>query len=98
ISRVQTLDMQLTPSGGSLPFALTPTLTGTTLLYSTTPLNYGTGAGLGVGSGAPAENSAGGSYFTGRSDNYAPGSSGNAADARFDPESIRVSPDGKSVF
>ena len=99
ISRVQTLDMQLTlGGGGSLPFSLTPTLTGTTLLYSTTPLNYGSGATVGLGSGAPAQNSAGVYYFTGRSDNYGAGDSGNAANARFDPESIRVAPDGKSVF
>jgi hypothetical protein len=36
--------------------------------------------------------------FTGRSDNFGPGNSGNASNARFDPESIRVSNDGKSVF
>jgi hypothetical protein len=100
ISRVQTIDMALTPSaGGALPFTLTPTLTGTTLLYSTTPLNYGNGGGVaGLGSGAPAQNTAGQYYFTGRSDNYGAGDSANPANARFDPESIRVSPDGKSVF
>ena len=100
ISRVQTVDMALTPNAtpGALPFTLTPTLTGTTLLYSPTPLTYGSGAGVGLGSGAPAQNTASAYYFTGRSDNYGAGDSGVATDARFDPESIRVSNDGKSVF
>jgi len=107
ISRFQTLTMNLTPSGGALPFSLGVTLNATTLLYSPTPLFYGSGAGLGnkidgvtpIGSGAPAQNTASVFYFTGRSDNFDPSkNSGNAANARFDPESIRVAPDGKSVF
>ncbi len=101
ISRFQTITMQLAPSvpGAAQPFTLTPTLTGTTLLSSPTPLVYGSGAGLGVGSGAPAQNLPGKYYFTGRSDNFDPAkSSGNPADARFDPESIRVANDGASVF
>lgn len=106
ISRYQTVSMNLTASpGGSLPFSLTPTLTKTTLLSSATPLIYGTGAGLGtksdgtpLGSGAPAQNTSSTYYFTGRSDNFGTGNSGNASNARFDPESIRVSPDGKSVY
>lgn len=106
ISRFQTLTMGLTatPTGG-LPFTLTPTLTKTTLLSSSTPLAYGTGAGLGnkangqpLGSGAPSQNSAGTYYFTGRSDNYAPGLSTDPLNARFDPESVRLSNDGKNVF
>lgn len=106
ISRFHTITMDLTATpSGTLPFTVTPTLESTTLLSSSTPLNYGTGAGLGtkidgqpLGSGAPAQNSAGKYYFTGRSDNFGPGNSGNPANARFDPESIRVSNDGKSVF
>jgi hypothetical protein len=108
ISRFHTLEMTLKPSaaGAPLPCTLTPRLVSTTLLFSATPLNYGTGAGLGtkidgvtpIGSGAPAQNSAGKFYLTGRSDNYAAGDSGNPANARFDPESIRVSHDGRSVF
>ncbi len=49
ISRFQTMNMALAPSpmASPLPYTLTPTLTATTLLYNTTPLNYGTGAGLG---------------------------------------------------
>jgi hypothetical protein len=81
-------------------------LTGTTLLWSPTSLIYGTGAGLGtradgnpVGSGAPAQNTANKFYFTGRSDNFAAGqNSGFAGNARLDPESIRVSNNGNSVF
>ena len=107
ISRFQTLTMNLNPSGGALPFSLGATLDKTTLLYSPTALVYGSGAGLGnkidgvtpIGSGAPAQNTANAFYFTGRSDNFDPTkNSGNPVDARFDPESIRVAPDGKSVF
>jgi len=100
ISRFQTVNMALTanPVGSPLAFSLTPTLANTTLLSSSTPLNYGTGAGLGVGSGAPSQNTASKYYFTGRSDNFGVGNSGTPANARFDPEGVRVSPDGKSVF
>ena len=102
ISRFQTINMALTPNapGSSLPFTLTPTVTQTTLLSSPTALNYGTGAGLGfridgvtpIGSGAPPQNTSTAFYFTGRSDNFGPGNSGNASNARFDPKSIRASP------
>jgi len=100
ISRFQTLTMDLTAAapGSALPFNLTTTLSGTTLLFSSAPLVYGTGAGLGLGSGAPALNDAAHYYFSGRSDNFAPGLSTNPANGRFDPEGIRVSNDGKSVF
>lgn len=107
ISRFHTLTFSLTPNaGGGLPYTLTPTLRSTTLLSSPTALTYGTGAGLGnkidgttpIGSGAPAENAAGKYYFSGRSDNYGPGNSGVATNGRFDPEGVRVSADGRSVF
>ena len=107
IARFQTLTLALTPNaaGAPLPFALTPVLNKTTLLSSQRPLAYGTGAGLGnkidgtpIGSGAPSSNTSSNYYFTGRSDNYGPGNSGAAADARFDPESIRLSNDHRSVF
>jgi hypothetical protein len=109
ISRFQTLDLSLSKAsvGSPLPFDLTPTLTNTTLLFSQAPLNYGTGAGLGnkidgvtpIGSGAPAQNDASHYYFSGRSDNFNPStSSTDPTNARFDPESIRMSNDGKSVF
>jgi hypothetical protein len=54
--------------------------------------------GTPIGSGAPAQNTSNAFYFTGRSDNFGPGDSGNPLNARFDPESIRIAPDGKSVF
>jgi hypothetical protein len=97
INRFHTLTANLTPSapGATLPFTLTPTLTSTTLLSSATSLVYGNV----VGSGAPPQNTASKFYFTGRSDNFdASHNSGNPNNARFDPESIRLSNDGKSVF
>ncbi|MFI3199673.1 MAG: esterase-like activity of phytase family protein [Methylococcaceae bacterium] len=109
-----TLDLTANTSGTGLAYSLMPTLTATTLLSSATTLNYGTGAGLGnqingapLGSGVPALNLANNTnYFTGRSDNFgtanalgAPNStSANPSNARFDPEGVRVSNDGKSVF
>ncbi len=97
IARIQTLSLDLVagPSGG-LPYTLTTSLTGTTLLYSDTPLNYGSSAGL--ASGIPSINTADRQYFTGRSDGFVPGSSGNPSNARLDPEAIRMSNDGKSAF
>ena len=105
IARFQTLQLNLTATAsGSLPYTLTPTLTATTLLSSATPLTYGTGA-LGtdathtLGSGVPALNAINGTnYFTGRSDGFGAGPSSNSSNARLDPESVRVSNDGKSVF
>lgn len=100
IDRFHTVRMHLraTP-GGALPFAIYPQLTSTTLLSSVSSLVYGSGEGLGVGPGAPAQNRFLLHYFTGRSDNFDPDrSSGNASNARLDPESIRVSNDGLSVF
>lgn len=103
IPRFHELEMTLTatPSGG-LPYTLTPTLTSTTLLYSATALNYGTGSfnsgAVNLGSGAPAINDSTHYYFTGRSDGFTSGLSTNPSDARFDPEGVRVSRDGRSVF
>lgn len=95
-----TMGVNTTPStlstGKTLPYSVTPTLQSTTLLWSSTPLNYGSTAGL--PNGAPAQNTAGKYYFTGRSDGFAAGTSSNPNNARLDPESIRVSRDGKSVF
>lgn len=108
ISRFQTVTLDLTAntSGSGLAFNLTPTLIATTLLSSTTALNYGSGAGLGnkidgitpIGSGSPMLNTTTANYFTGRSDNYATGLSTNPNNGRLDPEGVRVSNDGKSVF
>jgi hypothetical protein len=105
IARFQTLQLNLTATAsGSLPYTLTPTLTATTLLSSATPLTYGTGA-LGtdathtLGSGVPTLNAINGTnYFTGRSDGFGAGASSNSSNARLDPESVRISNDGKSVF
>ena len=92
ISRFHTVDLTLkAATSGALPFSLTPGLQGTTLLSSPTPLIY-------AATGAPAQNTAGKNYFSGRSDNFGPGNSLNPANARFDPEGLRVSNDGDSVF
>lgn len=94
-----TLDVTATPSAvpaGTVPYTVTPTLQSTTLLWSSTPLTYGSTAGL--PSAVPSQNTAGKYYFTGRSDGFVAGSSSNVNDARLDPESIRVSKDGKSIY
>ena len=99
ISRFQTVNMTLAPSGGGgLPMILTPVLTQTTLLSSAQALVYGSGAGINLGTGAPASNTASTFYFSGRSDNFGGSNSGNPLNGRFDPEAIRVSADGRSVF
>ena len=92
IPRTQTLTLALSASAsGNLPYTLTPTLTATTLLYTTDTLSYGS---------APSLASNGKNYFTGRSDAFAsgPNTSLNGVNARLDTESIRVSADRKSVF
>ena len=94
-----TMDLDANHSGSGLPFTLKPTLRATTLLWSLTPLVYGSGSGLGVGSGAPPINNFFFHFLTGRSDNFdATQNSGNPKDARFDSEGIRVSNDGQWVF
>lgn len=101
IARFHTIDMDLKAnnSGTGLPYTLTPTLRRTTLLWSLTPLAYGTGDGLGVDSGVPPQNNFFLHFFTGRSDNFDPNqTSGNPRNARLDPEGIRVSNDGFSIF
>ncbi|WP_150050567.1 esterase-like activity of phytase family protein [Methylomonas rhizoryzae] len=91
IARFQTVSMALTPSAsGPLPFTLTPTLTDTTLLSSSTPLNYG--------AVTPSINTASQYYFSGRSDNFAAGLSTNPNNGRLDPEGVRVSNDGTKVY
>ena len=111
IARFQTLNLSLAPIAdpvSGLPWTLTPMLIDTTLLSSPASLSYGTGDGLGtqidgitpLGSGAPALNEVNHThYFTGRSDNFDPTlPSTSPNNARLDPESIRVSNTGKSVF
>jgi hypothetical protein len=102
INRFQTLRLRLEPSAGgaALPYSLTPKLVATTLLHTSDKLAYGTGAAAGVPNGAPALNVRNRThYFTGRSDNFDPTRlSTNDRNGRFDPESVRVSNDGESVF
>ena len=101
INRFHTINMDLDPnrSGTGLPFTLTPTLRATTLLWNWTPLVYGSGAGLGIGSGVPRLNNFFQHFFTGRSDNFDPNqNSGDPNDARFDSEGMRLSNDGRRVF
>jgi hypothetical protein len=100
VNRFHTVQMDLDANpAGPLPFTLTARLQETTLLWSSDPLMYGTGAGLGVGSGVPPINDAHHHFFSGRSDNFDPaGNSGNPNNGRFDTEGIRVSADGESVF
>jgi len=101
INRFHTITMDLKPNteGAGLPFTLIPTLRATTLFWSLTPLVYGTGEGLGVGSGVPPVNNFLQHFFTGRSDDFDPDqNSGDPKDARLDSEGIRMSNDGLSVF
>jgi hypothetical protein len=100
IPRFHTIKMDLKRNqGAGLPFTLTPKLKDTTLLYSRAPLVYGTGEGLAVGPGEPDQNTRFRHYFSGRSDNFDPAqNSGYTKDGRFDPEGIRLSNDGDSVF
>jgi Esterase-like activity of phytase len=102
INRFHTIEMNLKPSksGSALPYTITPELQKTTLLWSLTPLVYGSGLGLGsIGSGEPAQNNFVQHFFTGRSDNFDPDrNSGDPNDARLDPEGIRLSNDGLTVF
>ena len=101
INRFHTITMNLerNTSGTGLPFTLTPELRATTLLWSLTPLVYGTGKDLGVGSGVPPINNFFQHFFTGRSDNFDPNhNSGDPNDARLDSEGMRLSNDGLSVF
>jgi hypothetical protein len=101
INRFHTLSFELVSSaeGSALPFDMNLTLTATTLLRTAQPLFYGDDTLAGV-AGAPALNITDHThYFTGRSDNFdASQLSTDALDARFDPESIRLSNDGASVF
>ena len=102
ITRFQTIDfaLQQNTSGSGLAYNLTPTLTATTLMSSSAPLTYGTGTAYGLPNGAPALNATNNTnYFTGRSDGFDAGlPSSNPNNARLDPEGVRVSNDGKSVF
>ncbi len=100
VSRFHTLNIRLSPqkTQGELPLRVTPELVGTTLLYSSAPLAYGPGAGS-VGRGEPNSNRTDRFYFSGRADNFSAAPQARRdKDARFDPEAIRLSKDGRSVF
>ena len=100
VSRFQTIRIQLTQSRGdaALPVEVNAELKATTPLFSAVPLIYA----------APSQSLPGGTsrlnsdskfYFTGRSDNFDPQHpSTNDNNGRFDPEGLRVSHDGQSVF
>jgi hypothetical protein len=101
INRFHTVEMDLTKnhSGSGLPYTLTPELRRTTLLWSFSPLVYGSGSGLDVPPGAPPINNFFQHFFTGRSDNFDPRhNSGYPNDARFDTEGMRVSNDGRRIY
>jgi hypothetical protein len=101
VNRFHTVTMSLEPNknASGLPYMLTPEMRATTLLWSATPLVYGTGANLGVGSGKPPINNFFQHFFTGRSDNFdATQNSGNGNDARFDTEGLRLSNDGLRIY
>ena len=99
IPRFHTFAMKLAPSSVGLPFVLAPDLLETTLLSSGSKLAYGDGKAAGLGDGAPSLNTQARYYFSGRSDNFAPGGNSLSDDnARFDPEGIRLANDGRSVF
>lgn len=99
INRLQTFSLSLAPNPnydslvvGSLPYILSPFLTDTTLLSSRAALSYGV-------NGAPGLNTPVRHYFTGRSDNFNVNrTSTNPYNGRLDPESVRVSNDGKNAF
>ena len=100
IPRFHTLTLalsQVPDAATGLPLTLTPALVDTTLLFSRTPLHYG--GTVGGFPAAPSANTAHRFYFSGRSDNFdAASGSADALDARFDPEGIRLSRGGNSVF
>ncbi|WP_153160088.1 esterase-like activity of phytase family protein [Zoogloea sp. 1C4] len=92
IPRYQTVSLGLASASfttGAVA-TLSPSLTATTLLSSTSALNYGSAPVL--------TGSSGQHYFTGRSDAFGAGLSTNSNNARFDPEGIRVAANGQSVF
>jgi hypothetical protein len=91
VPRFHTLSLDLAPSDGALPYTLTPTLQATTTLFSRDALSYGPVT--------PVGNKKNKFFFSGRSDNF-DGSQGslNPANARLDPEGIRVSRNGKKVY
>ncbi|MBB6182981.1 esterase-like activity of phytase family protein [Oleiagrimonas soli] len=102
VNRVQTLRLTLAKaaSDGRFPLQVQARLLKTTLLWSRERLRYGSGAGLHAASGVPPLNAQRHRfYFTGRSDGYDPAHASDwPGDARLDPESLRLAPDGRSFY
>jgi hypothetical protein len=101
ITRFHTLRLQLYKArrGSTLPLTLAPELNKTTLLWDRQPLAYGAGTTTGSVNGTPALNTRKRHYLSGRSDNFDPARlSTDSFDGRFDPEGIRLSNDGATVF
>ena len=88
IPRFHTITMDSNPTqGAGLPFTLTPRLRNTTLLFSLTPLVYGSGENLAVGPASRPQNNFLQHFFTGRSDAFDPNqNSGDPNDGRLDPK------------
>jgi len=84
ISRFHTISMRLRDVvNGNLPMTLVPTMSSTTLLFSSSLLNYG--------DETPDNNTKNHFYFSGRSDNFLNGQpSTYPKNGRLDPEGIRV--------
>jgi Esterase-like activity of phytase len=100
VARFHTLKVRLSEQGtdAKLPITMSVELTGTTPLFSAKPLTYAK-ASPSLASGTPPLNDASHYYYTGRSDNFDPQySSLYEANGRFDPEGLRVSNDGLSVY
>lgn len=100
ITRLETLKIKLSEAGDDtgLPLTVTAELIATTPLFSSTPLTYAK-ASPSLRDGTPRLNTKSKYYFTGRADNFNPAQPSTAdGHGRFDPEGLRVSDDGLSVF
>ena len=85
ISRFQEVNLAITPSATLGSWNVTPTLTKTTLLSNSTPLT-----------GSVTADNPNKTYFTGLSSGF--DSTNSANSMRLDPESIRLSNTGNSVY
>jgi hypothetical protein len=92
IPRFHTLTLDLSATrDGNLPLTLSASVDRSTLLHTRDALAYGPVQ--------PPVNTKGRHYFSGRSDNFdAAVDSLSPADARLDPEAIRVARNGKQVY
>ena len=100
VSRFQTLRIKLSeqPEGLNVPIAVSVELTATIPLFSVKPLTYAK-ASQGLRDGTPKLNARSKYYFTGRSDNFDPSRpSAWEGNGRLDPEGLRISNDGASVY